>query len=174
LQDTGAHWIKKYDESSTWFFDKDEVHDVEAIKEWLDPYMFNRDTAYSTSTGWEIRNLKNITPNELRQRGLGWFGDWAERQNFSHISTVSCNILHPGGSIDMHIDGNMELPLRKKVYVNLHPSEHVYFRFRDTGLVPMNTPRTLWLNTDQYVHGVVNDTSTSRIILSINGDAEWV
>ena len=51
--------------------------------------------------------------------------------------------------------------------------DKVYFKFATTGLVPMNTERSMWFNTDQHVHAVVNDSTTARQIISISGDAEW-
>ena len=170
--DTGAHWIKKYDENSSWFFN--ETHDVEKIRESIDPDLFEIDPpGADTNSGWTMRNLKDPSIEGLREIGLTFLADLAVKHNFTSISSVSCNTLEPGGHIGIHVDNTQGENRRKKIYLNLHPSDDVYFKFSTTGLVPMNTQKSMWFNTDGHVHAVVNDGSDTRLMVSIAGDADW-
>jgi len=170
--DTGAHWIKKFDEGSSWFFN--EEHDVEKIKQEIDCEMFENDPPYTdTHSGWSMRNLKNPTIQELQDLGLTFFVDLATKHNFTKISSVSCNILQPGGHIGIHVDNTIGQEWWKKIYLNLDPSDEVYFKFGTTGLIPMNTQKSIWLNADGHVHAVVNDTDRPRRIVAIRGRSEW-
>lgn len=170
--DTGAHWIKKYHKDSSWFYN--EHHDVNQIKQQIDPELFEIEPAGGdTNSGWTMRNLIDPSVEKLQQLGLTFFVDLAKKHRFTRIASVSCNTLDSGGHIGIHKDGNLDKTPRKKIYLNLDPSDHVYFKFATTGLVPMNTERSMWFNTDQHVHAVVNDSTTARQIISISGDAEW-
>jgi len=172
--DTGAHWIKKYHKDSSWFFN--EAHDVEQIKQSIDISLFEIDNTgfSSTSSGWTMRNLKDVSINNLKKLGLTFFVELAEKHNFTRITTVSCNTLEPGGHIGMHADGQgLTEPRRKKIYLSLDPNDQVYFKFFTTGLVPMDTQKSIWINADAHVHAVVNDSTSTRNIISITGDADW-
>jgi hypothetical protein len=170
--DTGAHWIKKYDRNSSWFFN--ESHDLEQIKQTLDPGLFNVDLHTASASDWVMRNIQNPSIDDLKQMDVTWFADMAVKHNFTSISSISCNTLEPGGWIGIHADGNSKH--RRKIYLNLDPSDDVYFKFSTTGLIPMNTNKSLWVNTDPHVHAVVSHSTVSRQIISIAGytdDANW-
>ncbi len=170
--DTGAHWIKKYHKDSSWFFN--ETHDVAQVKQSIDLSLFEIDAAGGdTNSGWTMRTLKGVSIDKLKPMGLTFFYDLAVKHKFIRIPTLSCNTLEPGGHIGIHIDRGPDKPLRKKIYLSLDPSDDVYFKFSTTGLVPMNTQKSMWLNTDGHVHAVVNDSTTSRQVISICGDADW-
>lgn len=170
--DTGVHWIKKYHKDSSWFFN--ETHDVSQIKQSINHDLFEIDPpGADTNSGWTMRNLKNPSIDKLKQLGLTFLVDLASAHKFTSIVTVSCNTLEPGGHIGIHVDNIMGKPRRKKIYFSLDPSDDVYFKFATTGLVPMNTQKSIWINTDGHVHAVVNDSTITREIISISGDAEW-
>lgn len=170
--DTGAHWNKRYDENSSWFFN--ETHDIEKIRELIDPDLFEIDPpGADTNSKWTMRNLKDPSIKGLREIGLTFLADLAVKHKFTKISTVSCNTLEAGGHIGIHVDNTQGKSRRKKIYLNLDPSDDVYFKFSTTGLVPMNTQKSMWFNTDGHVHAVVNDGPTSRLMISIAGDADW-
>jgi hypothetical protein len=171
--DTGAHWIKRYDKNSSWFFN--ETHDIDQIKQSINLDLFEIDTANGfTSSGWTMRNLQDVSIDKLNQLGMSFLVNMAAKHKFTKISSVSCNTLEPGGHIGIHVDSRSpDIPFRKKIYLNLNPGDGVYFKFATTGLVPMNTQKSMWINTDGHVHAVVNDSTMSRQIISICGDADW-
>jgi|MEHZ01.4.fsa_nt_MEHZ011312006.1_2 hypothetical protein len=169
---TGVHWIKKYHKDSSWFFN--ETHDVSQLKQSIDHDLFEIDPPVAdTNTGWNMRNLKNPSIDKLKQLGLTFLVDLAKKHKFTSIVSVSCNTLESGGHIGIHVDNDMGKARRKKIYLNLDPSDDVYFKFATTGLVPMNTQKSIWINTDGHVHAVVNDSTMAREIISISGEAEW-
>jgi hypothetical protein len=170
--DTGAHWIKRYGKNSSWFFN--EKHNLDQLKQSIKVDLFEIDTAGVDSSGWTMRNLKeDVTIDKLKQLGLTFFADLAIKHKFTEITSISFNTLEPGGYIGMHADLSAGQPLRKKIYISLDPSNDVYFKFATTGLVPMNTHKSIWLNTDGHVHAVVNDSTLSRQVISISGNAKW-
>lgn len=175
--DTGAHWIKKYHKDSSWFFN--ETHNIKQIRESIDPNIFEIDPpGADTNSNWTMRNIKNPSIIKLKQLGLTFLAELAIKHKFTEISSVSCNTLEPGGHIGIHVDNTAELlklgkPFRKKIYLSLDPSDQVYFKFATTGLVPMDTGKSLWVNTDGHVHAVVNDSTESRIIIAIAGNVKW-
>ena len=170
--DTGPHWIRKWDNSSAWFFS--QTVDIKKLKENIDVSKFPEVPAYSdTNFGWTMRHLKLTSIEDLNKVGLHELAEIAKKENFVSIDTVSCNTLKSGGHIGIHLDGNKNKPARKKLYFNLDPSNEVYFKFASTGLVPMNTEHGIWINTDQHVHSVVNDSNHDRLMVSISGDVIW-
>ena len=169
--DTGAHWLRRHDSATAWFFD--DPMNVNKLK-LINSDLFEIDTpGGDTNEGWTMRNIKQPTTQSLKDMGLGTLADIAEQKKFTSMTTVSCNTLAPGGHIGIHKDGNIDKTPRKKIYYNLDPSDGVYFKFATVGLVPMNTDRGIWVNTDQHVHAVVNDTDQPRTIVSISGQADW-
>ena len=169
---TGPHWIRKWDSASAWFF-SDPVN-IKELKKNIDISKFPEEPGHAdTNSGWIMRNLKSVSINDLKKLGLFELAKIAEKENFISINSVSCNTLKSGGHIGIHLDGHMEKPSRKKLYINLDPSDNIYFKFASTGLVPMNTDRGIWLNTDQHVHSVVNDSEHDRLMVSISGDVAW-
>jgi len=170
-RDMGAHWIARWNTASAWFYDTDV--NIDQLRQ-IDHTLFEEDQpGGDTNQGWTMRNLKNPSVAQLRHVGLDPLADIAEQKKFTDIVSVSCNTLAPGGHIGIHIDGHRDRLPRKKIYFNLDPSDQVYFKFATVGLVPMNTDRGLWLNTDKHVHAVVNDTAQPRTIVSISGQANW-
>ena len=169
---TGPHWIRKWDPTSSWFF-SDSV-DTKELKKNIDVSKFPEVPGHAdTNSGWVMRHLKFTSIEDLEKLGLTELAVIAKKENFISIDTVSCNTLKSGGHIGIHLDGHMNKPSRKKLYFNLDPSNGVYFKFASTGLVPMNTDRGIWINTDQHVHSVVNDSDNDRLMVSISGDVAW-
>lgn len=169
---TGPHWIKKWDEHSSWFFS--DSMDLPALKDSVLNFPFpEEEPSDDTYSGWTMRNqtFENIT--QLESVGLASLAQIAQKANFVGKFSVSCNILKSGGHIGIHVDGNLLRPNRKKIYFNLDPSDDVYFKFASTGLVPMNHNKGIWLNTDGHVHSVVNDSKKDRWMVSIAGTAVW-
>lgn len=172
--DTGVHWIKKYHEDSSWFFN--ETHDVSQTKQSINHDLFEIDPpGADTNSGWTMRNLHNPSIDELKRLGLTFVAEWAKKHNFTDIVTVGYHTLAPGGHIGIHVDNVADKPFRKKIYFSLDPSDDVYFKFATTGLVPMNTQKSIWLNADGHVHAVVNDSTMSREVITMSGytDSDW-
>lgn len=169
---TGPHWIRKWDPASAWFFSNSV--DIKELKKNIDTSKFPEVPGHAdTNSGWIMRHLESVSIKDLEKLGLFELAKIAKKENFISINTVSCNTLKSGGHIGIHLDGHMDKPSRKKIYFNLDPSDDVYFKFASTGLVPMNTNRGIWLNTDEHVHSVVNDSEHDRLMVSISGEVAW-
>lgn len=169
---TGPHWIKKWNEHSSWFF-SDSI-DLLALKDSVLNFPFpEEEGSADTNFGWIMRNQTFENIKQLESVGLTLLAQIAQKANFVGKFSVSCNILKSGGHIGIHVDGNLLRPNRKKIYFNLDPSDDVYFKFASTGLVPMNHNKGLWINTDGHVHSVVNDSKKDRWMVSIAGTAVW-
>jgi hypothetical protein len=171
-QRTGAHWLPKWKETSAWF--RSDTVDIDRLSQEcsFDRFLVPIRTAIDDCRGWIVRHAEAKTIADLRTSGLCYLADLAQEQGFYDIYSVNLNTLYPGGYIGPHVDGNMESTM-KKIYVNLDPSDQVYYRFGNYGLVPMHEHRMLWLDTEHHVHAVVNTSDQARRIVSISGHAHW-
>lgn len=165
---TGPHWLRKHSHNSPWFMGPDV--DLEKLKLEMESVSIpvlpgSVDTDYN----WTMRHIKNP---DLGALGLFYLSELAKAAGFEHVETLSFNTLGPGGHIGIHRDGTRQTH-RQKLYINLDPNDQVFFKFAKGGLVPMNTHRAVWVNTDGFVHAVVNDSAQSRNIVSISGVAAW-
>lgn len=166
---SGPHWLEKYNYNTPWFIGpeidlKQLVNELKLVNV---PVQYE---SADTNQHWIMRHVKN--PN-LKELGLDYLYSIAKEVGFETIDTLSFNTLGPQGHIGIHRDGDCNTQPRQKLYINLDPDDRVFFKFFKGGLVPMNTNRSMWVNTDGYVHAVVNDSSASRNIVSIAGIVKW-
>ena len=169
---TGPHWLQKYNANAAWFtgprVDIQKLKSELALVNWPCPSPAGADT----NNGWIMCHIKSNDIN-LEELGLNYLQSIASTLGFININTISYNTLQPGGHIGIHRDGKREQPHNKKLYINLDPSTAVKFKFNKAGCVPMDTHNAMWINTDDFVHAVVNDSSGPRQIVSIMGEVTW-
>lgn len=168
---TGPHWLQKYNTQSPWF-----IHgpvDTAKLKQELALIQWPAESATGadTNAGWSMCHILGENIN-LQELGAVYLNSIAEAAGFTNVTTVSYNQLQPGGHIGIHRDGSIGKN-RKKLYINLDANPGVIFKFNKGGCVPMANNNAVWVNTDGFVHAVVNDSQRSRQIVSIQGEVEW-
>ena len=168
-------WHKKYSNRSPWFLGPainrsrlaDEINKVKhkfpARKINLDSYR-----------GWEDSILKFSSIEEVKQFGLEYFSEILADCRFTELLTVNLGYLPPGGYINTHKDLSSSLKrIRNKVYIPIDFAPGNYYKFSPGGYVPLEQSHAICLNTDVFLHGVVNDSDSGRLIIGCNGYADW-
>lgn len=166
---TGPHWLEKYNPQSAWFLGP-EI-DIEHLTQELSTVDVP-EAVPGTGEMYMHWTMRHIKDPDLSSLGLTYLNQIANDAGFTYIDTLSFNSLDSGGYIGMHRDGSI-FKSRKKLYINLTPSNLVTFKFAKAGCVPMNTTNAVWVNTDNYVHAVVNNSTQTRNIVSLSGEAVW-
>lgn len=167
-------WHKKYSNRSPWFLgtviDRSRLAaEIDTVKHKFPPRKINLDSYQ----GWVDSILKFSTIEEVKEFGLEYFAEILHDCRFVELLTVNLGYLPPGGYINTHKDLTSSSRVRNKVYipVDFVPGNH--YKFFPGGYVPLNEPNAICLNTDTFVHAVVNDSDQDRLIIGCNGYANW-
>lgn len=170
----GPVWHKKYSVRSPWFLgakvDRNRLRrEVDAVKHKFLP----RDIRLDSYHGWADTILTVSTLKELKETGLEYLSEILTECRFHSLKSVNIGYLPPGGYINSHKDIKSGDTAKNKVYIPVEFDRGNYFKFSSGGYVPLDQPYAACLNTDLFVHSVVNDSQTGRLIIGCNGYANW-
>lgn len=95
---------------------------------------------------------------------------------YKHLYEVYINAIRPGGYLYPHIDNKKKLygkhreGLKDQIAIHLTNPEGYKFGFRGHGEVPKQIGVPTCLNTNKYMHCVMNDSNQTRYLVHIHGE----
>jgi hypothetical protein len=174
LQETSPTWHKKYNKRSPWFLGpqidcKKITQEIDQVK-----HKFSKRTIKLDSyLGWNDTFIKVNSIDEVRDAGLEYFSEILLQCKFTKLENINIGYLPPGGFINSHKDLMSGEKGRNKVYIPVDFSPGNYFKFSPGGYVELNTSYATCMNTDCFLHAVVNDSNSGRLIIGGTGYADW-
>lgn len=173
-QPTTPTWHKKFSQQSPWFlgptFNRDRL-----LQEVIDirHKFVSREIKSDSYNGWKDEVLKVDTLEKLYDHGLKYFSEILNQCKFTSLYNVTVGHLPPGGYINTHKDLQSGKLVRNKAYIPLEFTFENYFKFSPGGYVPLSEMCVPCLNTDSFLHGVINDSAHDRLVISCSGHAAW-
>lgn len=173
-QEVSPTWHKKYHKRSPWFLGPQIDHkklsqEVKQVR-----HKFSQRTIKLDSyRGWSDTSLKFASVKQAQDIGLEYFSEILSQCKFTLIDNINISYLPPGGFINSHRDLALGEKARNKVYIPIDFAEGNYFKFLQGGYAQLDTSYATCLNTDCFLHAVVNDSDSGRLIIGCAGYPDW-